>query len=148
MTAAVEMHHWRALEALKVDDTAEALHHVEHVIELLAPGVHRTQMEAIAESLQAGGTHDPEHEIEGMLAGTAEPELTLLQLHLRQGLVALAIDDVADSQHHVAHAQELADESQEERLAEIELLLEEGDFHEAEHEIEELLGIPDTHDAG
>ena len=140
LTAAVEMHHWMALESLKVDDTTEAIHHVEHIVELLEPGVHRTQMEAILESLQAGETHDPGHEIEGMLAGTAAPALTLLQLHLRQALVALAIDDLPDAQHHVAHSQELTDVSEEERTAAILLLLDQGEAHGAEHEIEELLG--------
>ena len=145
LTAAVEMHHWMALEAIKADDTAEGIHHVKHIIELLEPGVHRTQMEAILESLPAAETHDPEHKIEGMLAGTAAPELTLLQLHLRQALVALATDDLADAQHHVAHAKELADVSKEERIAEILLLLDRGDTHGAEHEIEELLGEEEDH---
>ena len=80
-----------------------------------------------------------------MLAGTAAPELTLLQLHLRQALVALAIDDLADAQHHVAHTQELADVSKEERVAEILLQLGQGDMHGAEHEIEELLGEEEEH---
>ena len=148
LTAAVEMHHWMALEALKVDDTAEGIHHVKHIIELLEPGVHRTQMEAIVETLQAGETHDPEHEIEGMLAGTAAPELTLLQLHLRQALVSLAIEDLAEAQHHVAHVQDLADVSDGERIAEILLFLDQGDAHGAEHEIEELLGEEEEHHPG
>ncbi len=145
LTAAIEMHHWMALEALKADDTAERTHHVKHIIELLEPGLHRTQMEAVLKSLQAGETHDPEHEIEGMLAGTAAPELTLLQLHLRQAKVSLAVDDLADAQHHVVHAQELADVSQEDQVTEILLFLEQGDTHGAEHEIEELLDEEEEH---
>lgn len=72
-----------------------------------------------------------------MLAGTASPELTLLQLHMSQALAALATEDLADAQHHAAHAQDLVDASQEERIAEIRLLLDQGDVHGAEHEIEE-----------
>lgn len=139
VTVAVEMHHWMALEGLKVHDTTEAIHHVQHIIELLGPGSHRTQMEATLESLQAGETHDPEHDIEGMLAGTAAPALTLVQLHLSQALVSLAIDDLADGQHHVAHAQEVADASQRDKLAETQLLLAQGEVRGAEHEIEELV---------
>ncbi len=96
-------------------------------------------MESALESLQAGETHDPEHDIEGMLAGTAAPTLTLLQLHLSQALVSLAIDDLVDGQHHVTHAQEVADTSQEDKLAETQLLLAQGDTRGAEHEIEELV---------
>lgn len=145
LTAAVEMHHWMALEALKGADTTEGAHHIQHIIDLLKPGVHRTQMEAILESLQAGETHDPQHEIEGMLAGTAAPELTLLQLHLKQALVALPADDLAGAQHHVAHAQELADVTQEQRFTEILRFLEQGQEHGAEHEIEQLLAEQEQH---
>ena len=80
-----------------------------------------------------------------MLAGTASPELTLLQLHMSQALAALATEDLADAQHHAAHAQDLVDASQEERIAEIRLLLDQGDVHGAEHEIEELLGEKENH---
>ena len=146
LTAAIEMHHWMALEAVKADGRAEAIHHVIHIIELLEPGEHHQRMVAILESLRAGGTHDPEHDIEEMLAGAAAPELTLLQLHLRQAVIALAIDDLADGQHHVAHAQELADVSRDDQIAEILLLLDQRDAHSAEHEIQALLGKEEGHD--
>ena len=97
-------------------------------------------MEAILERLRVGEIHDPEHEIGRMLAGTAAPELTLLQLHLRQALVSLAIEDLTDAQHHVIHAQDVAGLSQEERIAVILLLLDQGNAQGAEHEIEEFLG--------
>ena len=83
LTESVEMHHWMALESLKADDRREAIHHVEHIINLLEPGQHHETMVAIAQSLQAGGGHEPEHAIEEMLAGTAAPDVTLFQLHLR-----------------------------------------------------------------
>ena len=140
LTAAVEMHHWMALESLKVGDPSEASHHVGHIIELLQPGQHLETMQAILEGIEAGKTHDPEHDIEQMLAGTASPDLTLVQLHLRQGLVALAVDDTADAEHHVAHAQSLADEEPKEGMAEVLDLLGKGDVHGAEHEMQELLG--------
>ena len=140
LTAAVEMHHWMALEALKAASGEDAIHHVGHIVELLEEGEHRHQMEAILVSLRAGGTHDPEHEIELMVAGTAVPGLTLTQLHLRQALVALAVEDVADAQHHVLHFQESASPGELDLGAEILDLLESGDLHDAEHEIQELLG--------
>ena len=102
-------------------------------------------MEAILEGLRAGETHGPEHEIEGMLAGTAAPELTLLHLHLSQALVALAADELDDAQHHAAHAQGLADATQEQRITEILRFLDQGQEHGAEHEIEEMLAEQERH---
>ncbi len=145
LTAAVEMHHWMALEALKVSDQAEAIHHVTHIIELLEPGQHRQQMVAILEALEQGETHDPEHDIEQMLARTASPDLTLFQLHLRQALVALAVEDTDDAQHHAIHAQELADATDEKGTGEVLDLLGQSELHQAEHEIRELLGEGERH---
>ena len=145
LTAAVEMHYWMALDALKADDRAEAIHHVEHVIELLEAGEHLESMETVLEDLQAGETHDAEHEIEETLAKKAAPDLSLFQLHLRQALVAIAVEDLSDARHHVEHANELAGAAELERVVEILGLLEQGDLHEAEHEIEELLGEGEAH---
>ena len=146
LTAAVEMHHWMALEALKAGSSEDAIHHVEHIIELLAEGEHRNRMETILVSLRAGETHDPEHDIEEMVAGTAVPGLTLAELHLRQALVALAVGDVADAQHHVLHLQETASPEELERGAEVLDSLERGDLHNAEHDIRELLGQEEHRD--
>lgn len=140
LTVAVEMHHWMALEALKAGVPDEAMHHVEHIIELLEPGAHREQMVAVLKSLRAGEKHEGEHEIEGMLAGTAAPDLSLLQLHLRQALVSLAVNEAADARHHIAHPQDVADESLGESLREILDFLDQDNLHSAEHEIQELLG--------
>ena len=146
LTAAVEMHHWMALEALKAETPEDAIHHVGHIIELLEEGEHRHQMEAILGSLRAGETHGPEHQIEEMVAGTVVPGLTLTQLHLRQALVALAVEDVADALHHVLHFQDSASPEELDLGVEILDLLERGDLHDAEHEIQELLGEEEHED--
>ena len=139
LATAVALHHWMALESLKAGDQADAIHHVRHIIDLLEEGEDQHRMEAILDSLLAGETHDPEHEIEEMLAGTAIPDLTLTQLHLQQALVALAVEDVADTQHHVAHFQDLAGPDKVDRVREILDLLGQGNLDEAEREIQELL---------
>ncbi|MCH8185444.1 MAG: c-type cytochrome [Chloroflexi bacterium] len=140
LSVAVEMHHWMALESLKADSADDAIHHIGHIVGLLEEGDHRVTMEAILVSLQAGETHGPQHEIEEMVAGTVVPGLALSELHLRQSLVALAVADVADAQHHVSHFQETASADELSRAAEILELLGQGDLHDAEHEIKELLG--------
>ncbi|MCH8206425.1 MAG: c-type cytochrome [Chloroflexi bacterium] len=140
LDVAVEMHHWMALDALKAGTREDALHHVGHIIELLEEGEHQSRMEAILVSLRAGETHDPEHDIEEMVAGTAAPDLTLAELHLRQALVALAVEDLADTVHHVEHFRQLAGALDIERAAEILELIEQRNLHDAEDEIQELLG--------
>ena len=52
----------------------------------------------------------------------------------------LAVADVADAQHHVSHFQETASADELSRAAEILELLGQGELHDAEHEIRELLG--------
>ena len=140
LSVAVEMHHWMALESLKAGSSDDAIHHVGHIVELLDEGDHRNTMEAILVSLRAGEIHGPEHDIEEMVAGAVVPGLTLSELHLRQTLVALAVTEVADAQHHVSHFQETAGADELSRAAEILDLLDQGELHDAEHEIRELLG--------
>lgn len=147
LAAAVEMHHWMALEALEANDPAEAIHHVGHIIESLEPGDHQDRMQEIQASLQSGGdSHEIEHEIEEMLAGSASPGLTIFQLHLRQALDSLDAGDASEAKHHVAHAQETGGESAAVVLAEVQELLGLEDHHGAEHEIQEILGSEEHHD--
>ncbi len=144
LSAAVEMHHWMALESLEAHDLIEAGHHVGHIIELLEPGDHQNQMHEVLASLDSGGdSHEPEHRIEEMLSGSASPGLTVFQLHLEQALDALDAGDLSDAKHHVAHAREAGDDSTAVSLAEVLKLLEVENSHGAEHEIQELLGAKD-----
>ena len=80
MTDVVAMHHWMALQALEAESTVEAGHHVRHIISLLDDADHRARMEQVLEDLNAGQLHDAEHEIEEMLAGTAEPDVVMKAL--------------------------------------------------------------------
>ena len=97
-------------------------------------------MEGILQGLQAGEKHEPEHEIEEMLAEFASPGLNLFQLHLKQALVSLAIEDVPDAQNHASHAQAISEPADEESIADVLEILGQGDSHDAEHEIQEILG--------
>ena len=136
----VEMHHWMALEALKADVIEDAIHHVEHIIELLDDGEHQDRMKVIREDLKVRNTHEAENNIEEMLTDKAAPDLTLAQLHLRQALVALAVEGLADAENHVEHLQELAGAREAQQAAKIRRLLGKGDLHQAEHDIQEMLG--------
>ena len=136
---AVAMHHWMALTALIADDVDEATHHVGHAIELLEDQDHRHAMEAVLASLEAGALHDAEHEIEEMLAGTAEPALSMDELHLQLALSAIQVHDAPDATHHLEHFVADANEQEREKAQQVLEHLEAGDGEEAEHTVVELL---------
>ena len=52
---------------------------------------------------------------------------------------------LANAQHHMVHFQELASSPEVEQVAEILDLLDQSDLHQAEHEIQELLGEEGHH---
>ena len=134
---AVAMHHWMALGALADEDTNEAMHHAGHAIELIEDTEHRRRMEAVLGSLESGQLHDAEHEIEGMLAGTAEPDLGRGELHLQLALGAAQTHDGPEVIHHLDHFVDQAGgtEGASEALEHIEA----GELEEAGHAIVELL---------
>ncbi len=139
MDNALVMHHWMALYALESDNQAEAEHHVHHILELVTNLEHEIQMEEVIEHLQAGDLHDASHAIEEMLAGKAEPELLLKDLHLQLALAALKTEELEDAKHHLEHFVNLATGDEKGRGEEITDLLEQGNIHDAENEMEELL---------
>ncbi len=140
MEDVVVTHHWMALMALQVDDAPEARHHARHIVELVEDPEHKQGMEEALKVLEAGNLHDTEHGIEEMLAGQAEPDLTLPQLHLRLAFAAVRGDVVGETRHHTSHFVELASGVDRVKAQQVLDLLAAGDMHEAGHMIEELLG--------
>ena len=136
---AVAMHHWMALTALTAEDAVQATHHVGHAIELLEDEEHRQGMEAVLASLEAGALHDAEHEIEEMLAGIAEPALSMAELHLQLTLSAVLVHDAPDATHHLQHFARDADESEREIAEKVLEHIDVGNEEQAEHAIIELL---------
>ncbi len=136
----IAMHHWLALSAIRSENIDDAVHHVKHVIKEVK-GDHLRAMEGIAEQLSAGEAHDAEHAIEAMLAGTAEPDLTLKALHLELALAAIETGNGDEAIHHTEHFVELA-RGEEKATGELVLAqLEAGDLHSAQHAIEAVLGF-------
>ena len=133
------MHHWMAMLALKAEGVVEAKHHVKHIIELVENSAHRHQMENVLNALDENRLHDAEHSIEGMLAGTAEPELSLSELHLQMVLSALAVRDAEDAEHHLDHFIQEAEPSQVDLAGEARDDLNAGELHEAEDLVEGLI---------
>ena len=139
MEDALVMHHWMALSALEVDNPDEADHHVRHILKLVTDLEHKTRMESVLEDIQAGHHHDASHAIEEMLAGTADPGLSLKSLHLQLALSAFAAEDLENVKHHLEHFIDIATGDERVRGEEAIDLLEQGNIHDAEHEVEELL---------
>ena len=136
---AVAMHHWMALGALADEDTTEAIHHVRHVIELIEDAGHRGRMEAVLVSLESGQLHDAEHEIEGMLAGVAEPELSRGELHLQLALGATQVHDGPEASHHLEHFVAEPGGTESEGASDALDRIEAGELGEAGHAIVELI---------
>ena len=136
---AVAMHHWMALGALADEDTTEAMHHVAHAVELIEDDEHRRRMEGVLGSLESGQLHDAEHEIEGMLAGVAEPELSLGELHLQLALGAAQVHDGPEVSHHLEHFMSDAGEAESQGGREALAHMAAGDEEEAGHAIVELI---------
>ena len=133
------MHHMMALKALESDNPDEAEHHVQHILALVADPEHKAQMEDVLENIEAGEHHDASHAIEEMLVVKAEPELAMTELHLQLALAAIGGDDSEDAQHHLEHFIDLVTGDEKEQAQEAIELLEQGNIHDTEHEVEELL---------
>ena len=71
---------------------------------------------------------------------TVLPADDLALMHLRMALLAVKTDDAAEARHHLTHALEGADASVTGTVQHALASMEGGDLHEAEHEIEELIG--------
>ena len=146
MEDVVAMHHWMAISALKASSVPEAKHHVSHIIDLLEDPDHRRRMEEVLESLETGDLHDAEHPIEDMLAGAAEPELGLAELHLQMVLSAIAVNDSDDAQHHMGHYTEETESLDTEEAQKAMQFLSAGELHEAEELVRDLIeGMPHRH---
>jgi hypothetical protein len=139
----IAMHHWLAIFSIKADRIDEARHHLTHIIDLVQDEEHRRQMIEVDEFLNTGKTHDAEHAIENMLAGTAEPALSFKELHLQMALSALAVHDAEDALHHLHHYMDAARPEEKTLAQEATGRLEDGQLYRAEELIIQLLeGMP------
>ncbi|MBI4181217.1 MAG: cytochrome c, partial [Chloroflexi bacterium] len=135
------MHHWMALLAIKEGDAEDAKHHLQDVSTFIKEPMHKTGIERALNMIAQGKVHDAEHEIEEM-AGTESPSgITMQRFHLV--LAQRSVEDMngAEVKHHLEHFLIKATESERKIVQEALELIGKGDFHEAEHEIEELLNM-------
>ncbi len=133
------MHHWMALNALGTDNPDEAEHHIGHIITIVTDAEHESRMQTILEDARAGRDHDAEHALEEMLVTKAKPGLEVKRMHLQLALTSIGGHNLADARHHVEHFIALVTGDEKAAAEEVIDLLEQGNTHDAEHEVEELL---------
>ena len=81
-----------------------------------------------------------------MLAGTAEPALSMGELHLQLALSAIQVYDAPDATHHLEHFAAEADEHERESTRTVLGHIDARDQEEAGHAIIELLGESMEHE--
>ena len=95
--------------------------------------------------IDGANLHDAEHMVEGMIAGTAAPDVTSLEMHLRLAASSTIVENSEDAIHHLEHYSGLIAVELPEAAIALEAigLIEAGELADAEHEISELLGVDD-----
>jgi mono/diheme cytochrome c family protein len=137
--AEMEMHHWMALSAIEVENIDEALHHVQHIIDL-TQGDHRARMQLVITELNDGNLHDSEHQIKEMLAGVLADDISGDALHLRLALSPARVGDTDGAVHHVEHFIGVAAGASLEEGRAILALVQSGDLNAAAKHLEGFLG--------
>ena len=134
-------HHWMTLFALEDDSASEAVHHIDHIINLVT-GQHLAQMQEAKEAAEGGHLHEAITTIENMLAGVQVEDLTPSEMHASLARSSVLIDDIDGALHHLVHVMEAisGDSAIASQVAEIRDLLDSGNISDAAHELEELTG--------
>jgi mono/diheme cytochrome c family protein len=138
---AMVLHHWMTILALKAGGTKNALHHIDHILEMKLEHEHEEGMREARELLVAGKMHDAEHEFEEMLAGKADPGLAMPKLHLKLGLGDMAVKSFNDAKHHMEHYLAMATGTDKANAQEVLDFMANQDFHEAEEHMQEMIGM-------
>jgi mono/diheme cytochrome c family protein len=134
------VHHWMALIAIDAGDVDDAVHHVEHIVKVTRDD-HKAAMQQAAELLRQGEVELAEDTIQDMLAGTADPELALEDLHLQLALSALEAADLEQAAHHLEDAVAIARGQRRRAIADALQLLQADELHDAEHTLQAMLSI-------
>lgn len=133
------MHHWMALLAIKGDDAEDAKHHLQDALAFIKEPAKKAEMEKALDLIAQGKIHDAEHEIEEMAGAESPSGITRQRFHLILAQRGIEDESATEVKHHLDHFMVNATEAEKKIAREALELVEKGDFHEAEHEIEELL---------
>lgn len=145
------MHHRMALLAAEDDELQEAIHHVNHLIDL-TEGEHKVRMKEALTALESGEVHDGLHVLENMIAGIDVAGLDEESMQLTLALSSVRLEDADSASHHMGHYTALAMGDHLEKGQHIATLIQDSLFAEAVGELVALLGSDpnanDDHDEG
>lgn len=133
------IHFWMALVSIKNRDVEDARHHLQDALAFIKEPMHKAEVEAALSMISQGNFHDAEHKIEDMAGSESPSGVTMQRFHLllaQRGIQAKKADEV---KHHLEHFIVKASEPEKAVVKKILELVAMVDFHEAEHEIENLL---------
>lgn len=135
------IHDWMALIAIKDGDAADAKHHLQDALAFIKEPMHKTETEKALNLIAQGNMHDAEHEIEEMAGAESPSGITMRRFHLLLAQRSVEAENATEVKHHLEHFLVKATADEEGIVQEALELIEKDDFHEAAHEIEELLGM-------
>ncbi len=133
-------HHLMAVTALEGDNTAEAQHHIEHILGIVE-GEHLALMQHAAELASNTETHEAQHLIETMIADVTSPEEDLGNLHFKLALSSLRVGDSDGADHHLDHALGSGEILQTSQVLEILAMITAEDLEAAEEHLSALVGV-------
>lgn len=132
-------HHWMALLALENESTEDAVHHVDHIIDVVE-GDHRSQMIDVNESIEAGDIHGGTHIIQTMLTGDTGRGLTSVDISGGLARSSAQSGDVDGAMHHLDHLLDtLSAGTISDQIGTINSLLDSGNLPDAVEELDRLI---------
>jgi hypothetical protein len=140
----VSDHLWMALYALEDEnprDVDDAVHHVQHAIDLVDDPEQKEVLEDIQQQLLGGDAHEAGHAIEDILADIGGPEASPELIHLQLALAAVRVEDVDEAVHHLNHYLETATDTQHDQGEEILTMVQNGEWSEADQHLQDLITI-------
>ncbi len=99
-----------ALLALEDGSPENALHHIDHLIELVT-GPHQAQMMDIKAFVEEGNPHEAIHSIQNMLTGTETDGITRSGIKARLARSSAPMGDVEGAIHHLGHLLEVSNDT-------------------------------------
>lgn len=135
------IHHWMAMLAIKGNNTEDTKHHLQDVLAYIPKSMHRAEIEKTLNLIAQGNVHDAEHEIEEMAGAQSPSGITIRRFHLVLAQRGIEAKSAIEVKHHLDHFLAKATAAERKIVQEALELVEKGDLHEAEHEVEELLNM-------
>jgi hypothetical protein len=135
MEPTLALHHWAAIYVLRDGDAEDTLHHIGHILDVVTESEHMYQLEEAKRLINEGRLGEAQNKIREMLAGQADPGLTMARLYLNLALATLGQLDPQSAIHYMEHFISLVGEDDADEAGKVVKLIREGKLEDAEEEI-------------